>query len=202
VRLLRQPVRKRGAPYVAAAPDFEFYTAQHLREEHGVEPEQARARTSQQTSKSASRLVSQHRSRLLCARCAHRQFVDYQALLGDTTDNIPGVAGIGETTATALLRRYGSLDALLAAASASAAAVEPKRAAKALAAPGAHDSARVSAQLALLQRDVDVPLLTRRMDDAWRLAPPPDSGAAAAAALAALEITSMARRVQALWAPF
>jgi 5'-3' exonuclease len=36
-------------------------------------------------------------------------------LRGDPSDGLPGVAGIGEKTAAALLARYGSLDALLAA---------------------------------------------------------------------------------------
>jgi DNA polymerase-1 len=38
------------------------------------------------------------------------QFVDYKALRGDPSDNIPGVAGIGEKTATDLIGEYGSLD--------------------------------------------------------------------------------------------
>jgi len=38
------------------------------------------------------------------------QVVDYKALLGDTSDNIPGVRGIGEKTAVALLKEYGTLD--------------------------------------------------------------------------------------------
>ncbi len=38
------------------------------------------------------------------------QMVDFLALLGDTTDNIPGVRGIGDKTATELLQRFGSLD--------------------------------------------------------------------------------------------
>jgi DNA polymerase-1 len=38
------------------------------------------------------------------------QFVDYLALVGDTSDNVPGVRGIGEKTATELLQRFGSLD--------------------------------------------------------------------------------------------
>ena len=35
--------------------------------------------------------------------------VDLKALMGDTSDNIPGVPGVGEKTALELLRKYGSL---------------------------------------------------------------------------------------------
>ncbi|MCS7350882.1 MAG: DNA polymerase I [Anaerolineae bacterium] len=38
------------------------------------------------------------------------QLVDLKALTGDPSDNIPGVRGIGERTATELLKRYGSLE--------------------------------------------------------------------------------------------
>ncbi len=38
------------------------------------------------------------------------QLIDYKALLGDKSDNIPGVAGVGEKTATTLLQSYGSLE--------------------------------------------------------------------------------------------
>ena len=38
--------------------------------------------------------------------------IDLKALMGDSSDNIPGVPGIGEKTATALVQRYGSIDAL------------------------------------------------------------------------------------------
>ena len=40
------------------------------------------------------------------------QFVDLKALMGDSSDNIPGVAGIGEKTATKLISDFGSLDGL------------------------------------------------------------------------------------------
>lgn len=40
------------------------------------------------------------------------QMVDYLALIGDSSDNIRGVDGIGEKTAAALLSRWGSLDSL------------------------------------------------------------------------------------------
>jgi DNA polymerase-1 len=42
------------------------------------------------------------------------QMVDYKALKGDPTDNIPGVPGVGEKTAAKLIREFGSLDSLLA----------------------------------------------------------------------------------------
>lgn len=42
------------------------------------------------------------------------QVVDYKALCGDTSDNIPGVKGIGAKTAVKLLETYGSLDAIYA----------------------------------------------------------------------------------------
>jgi len=39
-----------------------------------------------------------------------KQVVDYKALVGDKSDNIPGVAGVGEKTAIALLEKYKTLD--------------------------------------------------------------------------------------------
>ncbi|HNC07585.1 MAG TPA: 5'-3' exonuclease H3TH domain-containing protein, partial [Anaerolineales bacterium] len=38
------------------------------------------------------------------------QVVDYKAIVGDTSDNIPGVKGVGEKTAVALLEKFGTLD--------------------------------------------------------------------------------------------
>ncbi len=40
------------------------------------------------------------------------QMIDYKALKGDPTDNIPGVPGVGEKTAAKLIREFGTLDAL------------------------------------------------------------------------------------------
>ena len=40
--------------------------------------------------------------------------IDLKALMGDSSDNIPGVPGIGEKTAMALIQQYGSIDTLYA----------------------------------------------------------------------------------------
>jgi DNA polymerase-1 len=42
------------------------------------------------------------------------QVVDFKALVGDKSDNIPGVTGVGEKTAASLLEKYGTLDGVYA----------------------------------------------------------------------------------------
>jgi hypothetical protein len=41
------------------------------------------------------------------------QYADFATLRGDPSDGLPGVPGIGEKSAASLLRRFGTLDALL-----------------------------------------------------------------------------------------
>ena len=77
---------------------------------------------------------------------------DYKALTGDKSDNIPGVKGIGEKTATALLQQYGSLESILDHLD----AVKPTKAAEALRANA--DQARQSKVLATIVRDVPLTL--------------------------------------------
>ncbi len=43
-----------------------------------------------------------------------KKLVDLKALMGDSSDNIPGVAGVGPKTATELLQKFGSLDGVYA----------------------------------------------------------------------------------------
>ena len=90
------------------------------------------------------------------------QVVDYLALVGDASDNVPGVAGIGDKGAAALLAQWGSLDAIYA----NLDAVTPPRAQKALRA--AEADARLSYALAKVQRDVPITLDVQ----ALRLDPP------------------------------
>jgi 5'-3' exonuclease len=42
------------------------------------------------------------------------QYADFAALRGDTSDGLPGVAGVGEKTAASLLGEYGDLDSIIA----------------------------------------------------------------------------------------
>jgi DNA polymerase-1 len=41
-----------------------------------------------------------------------KQLIDYKALTGDTSDNVPGVRGVGDKTATRLLEKYGSVESI------------------------------------------------------------------------------------------
>ena len=43
-----------------------------------------------------------------------KKLIDLKALMGDSSDNIPGVAGVGPKTATDLLKKFGSLDGVYA----------------------------------------------------------------------------------------
>ena len=43
-----------------------------------------------------------------------RQLIDVKSLMGDTSDNIPGVKGIGEKSAFTLIQKYGSLEGVYA----------------------------------------------------------------------------------------
>ena len=81
-----------------------------------------------------------------------QRVVDYLALVGDSSDNIPGVKGIGDKTAVQLLETYGDLDTILA----HAADITGKRPREALLQQA--DNARLSRQLVTLRRDVPVEL--------------------------------------------
>ena len=78
--------------------------------------------------------------------------VDYLALVGDSSDNIPGVKGIGDKTARQLIERYGDLESILA----HAGEVTAKRAREALLAEA--DNARLSRRLVTVRRDLPVAL--------------------------------------------
>lgn len=95
------------------------------------------------------------------------KLLDVRALVGDASDNIPGVKGIGEKGAAQLVREYGSLENLLE----HAGDVGSKRAREALLAHA--DEARLSKRLATLESRVALPLdeaaLARQAPDYERL---------------------------------
>jgi DNA polymerase I len=76
--------------------------------------------------------------------------IDVQALAGDSTDNVPGIRGIGIKTAAQLINDYGDLDSLL------ARAEEVKQPKKRESLINEADAARVSRQLVTLRDDVPV----------------------------------------------
>jgi DNA polymerase-1 len=77
---------------------------------------------------------------------------DYKALVGDTSDNIPGVPGIGDKTAKALISKFGDIEQIIARST----EVTPTRARNAI--EGNIESARRSKRLATIVRDLDVTL--------------------------------------------
>ena len=80
------------------------------------------------------------------------QVADYLALVGDSSDNVPGAKGVGPKTAVQLLEQYPSIEDLLA----HAAAVQPARAAKSLQENA--DAVRLSKRLVTIMTDLDVGL--------------------------------------------
>ncbi|HVZ49605.1 MAG TPA: DNA polymerase I [Gemmatimonadaceae bacterium] len=83
---------------------------------------------------------------------AAERVVDYLALLGDTSDNVPGVRGIGDKTARALIERWGPVENMLAHLS----ELEPARARTALEQHAA--DAILSKQLVTIRTDLPMRL--------------------------------------------
>ncbi len=79
--------------------------------------------------------------------------IDYKALRGDVSDNIPGVPGIGEKTATELIKKYGTIDDLYHAVEKKNAADEFKPSVLKKLIEG-KDKALMSRELATIRRDV------------------------------------------------
>jgi DNA polymerase-1 len=83
---------------------------------------------------------------------APRHVTDYLALVGDTSDNVPGVKGIGEKTACELVGQYGDLESILAAAP----TLTKKRPREALLEHAA--LARLSKELVTIREDLPISL--------------------------------------------
>ena len=111
-----------------------------------------------------------------------RQMIDWLALAGDASDNIPGVKGVGEKTAISLLAQYGTVEELIAHAS----ELKGKLAEKVAA--GAED-ARMSKFLTTIRTDIPLEVsldsFARQDPDAEKLR----------AACAKFELSTLSRRL-------
>ena len=96
---------------------------------------------------------------------APKYMVDLKALMGDASDNIPGVPGVGEKTAMELLHKYGSLEKIYA----DLGALEVKDSVRRKLEAG-RESAELSYTLATISRDAPVELSPS--EAAWK----PDYG--------------------------
>ncbi|NTF30475.1 DNA polymerase I [Rhizobium skierniewicense] len=114
---------------------------------------------------------------------APEKMIDLQAMTGDSTDNIPGIPGIGPKTAAQLLGEYGDLDTLLE----RAGEIKQQKRRENIVANA--ELARLSRQLVALRTDVplEMPL------DALTLEP--QDGPKLIAFLKAMEFTTLTRRV-------
>jgi DNA polymerase-1 len=111
------------------------------------------------------------------------KLIDAQALMGDPTDNVPGVPGIGPKTAAQLLTEFGTLDAVLAAAP----AMKPSKRRDMLLEHA--DAARISRELVTLREDAPLPVPVDHLN------PRPPERATLAAFLAAQGFRSIATRL-------
>jgi DNA polymerase-1 len=78
-------------------------------------------------------------------------YVTYAALRGDTSDNLPGVPGVGEKTAARLVNKYGDIDGIYAALDEQTPKLRESLAA-------AEDAVRLNCELMALRRDLDLPV--------------------------------------------
>jgi DNA polymerase-1 len=135
-------------------------------------------------------MVDTMRDQVIDRDAVHEKFgvwpekmIDLQALCGDSTDNVPGVPGIGPKTAAQLLEEYGDLETLL---SRAHEIKQPKRRENLM---QFAEQAAVSRKL--VELCCDVPLETP-LDD---LALEPVDGVQAIGFVKALEFTALTKRI-------
>ena len=109
------------------------------------------------------------------------RLIDLKGLMGDTSDNIPGVPGIGEKTAAKLLAQFGTLEEVLA----QAAQVKGNKTREALISNA--DLALLSKKLATIVRDMP-------LAEDWRQGKP-ETGAALAAFFTQMDFRSLLARL-------
>jgi len=116
------------------------------------------------------------------------QFADYKALVGDSSDNIPGVPGVGKVTAARLLQEWQDLDSLLAGVGRLPEKTATERKVKAALTESA-DRARLAQSLTRIRCDAPVSRPLRRY------APTEATWQAVRGLFAELEFRSLAQRL-------
>ncbi|VEJ44604.1 DNA polymerase I [Bartonella vinsonii] len=114
---------------------------------------------------------------------APEKMVDLQALIGDSTDNVPGIPGIGPKTAAQLLNQFGTLDLLL------QRVLEVKQTKRRENLQVYSEQAKISRELVRLKRDVPI---DNSLDD---FVLESQDGPRLIAFLKAMEFTTLTRRV-------
>jgi DNA polymerase-1 len=96
-----------------------------------------------------------------CGGVTAAQYPQYAALRGDTSDNLPGVAGIGEKTAASLVVRFGTLEEIFA----HLEELPPKQRQNL---GEAQERVLLNRTMSVLRRDVDIPVVTSDLTQgAW-----------------------------------
>jgi DNA polymerase-1 len=124
------------------------------------------------------------------------QWSDYLALVGDSSDNVPGVKGVGPKTAVPLLQQFGDVEGLLA----NTATIEKKAWRNKFEAEGAADSARLSKRLVTIQTSMNLPPLRSKIPELVVSPPSDTTKAAVKAAFDHLQFKQHARRLDSVWA--
>jgi len=89
------------------------------------------------------------------------EFIDVKALMGDSSDNVPGVPSIGEVTATKIIQAYGSLENAID----NALDIKPKRASENLI--QFKEQARMCRELVTIKTDIPCDLVLANGDSIW-----------------------------------
>lgn len=103
-----------------------------------------------------------------------RQWVDVVALMGDKSDNIPGLEGIGPSTAHSLIKKFGDIEGVIR----NAAQVTQTKAQKVLLSEDGQKDARMFKEVATINKGLDLAKLRHQLEDC-RLTRPKDDGKSA-----------------------
>jgi len=188
--LTRRSVREKGFKVSIASPDKDFCqllneNVRMLRPGGGG---QFSAFTSREFAKTHEELIRPE------------QFVDFLALVGDSSDNVPGVEGVGPKTARKLLNKYSDVDAILEAAKNGEDDFEKMGTTKvreALKSEKGQESARLSRKLVEIRTKLSAPDVNGDLD-LFRVTTPDDYGRKAMDAFDKYELPSAAERWKAI----